>query len=120
MDDSAVTVWAGEALATLDDSSNITGATMVVSRPWEPTEERASLITLKNQEPQTVCMATWTTGSGVSGSAEQGCTDMMIDIPVPEPDVPDETDNTDETDKGATSGLAATGMALAAVAALAF
>ena len=61
-------------------------------------------------------MRAWTTKEGVSGSAEGGCTTILVSLPVPK-EIDDET--LDDEGSGA-STLFASAMALATLAAITF
>ena len=82
-DAAPVTVWqgAGEAIT---DGGNITGVRLEATRPFTPTAERASALTLVNQLPNYLCASVHTVADGISGSAEADCALFTINIPVPE------------------------------------
>jgi len=117
LDRPAVTCWEGSVDAVVADSL-IHGMTMTATRPWVPTEARASAITLKNQTPQFFCEAVWINRDDLVGYAEQHCAALVIDIPVPEVDEPEE--EVEEPTEAGANALYATALSLAAIAALAF
>jgi len=116
-DDSAaaITAWTGAGEIVIEDKK-IKGVKMTATRPFVPTEERASAITLVNQVANYMCVSAWTTQEEYSGSAEAGCALFTINIPVPEPE-PEPV--VEPTETGA-SALYATALAFAAVAVMAF
>jgi len=116
-DAAAVTAWTVGAEVVTGDG-NITGLKMTGSRPFTPTAEAASALTLYNQVPNYLCASIWTTEtSGVSGSAEAGCALVTINIPVPEPEPVEEP--TGPVVMGAFA-LKTTALAVAAIAVMAF
>ena len=116
-DAAAVTAWTVGAEVVTGDG-NITGLTMSGTRPFTPTAEAASALTLYNQVPNYLCASIWTTEtSGVSGSAEAGCALVTINIPVPEPEPVEEP--TGPVTTGAFA-LKTTALAVAAIAVMAF
>lgn len=116
-DAAAVTAWTGAGEAVVTDG-NITGVKLSATRPFVPTAERASAITLVNQMPNYMCASAWTTEGSMSGSAETGCALFTINIPVPEPE-PEPVPDVVETETGANT-LTATALAVAAIAVMAF
>lgn len=119
-EDQPVSVWSGSCEGmeeVINRKTYVTGMKANMSRPWEPTADAMSAITLKNQEPQYLCVLQWTARDNTFGNADSGCTTVMIDIPVPEPE-PEPVEPT-PTDSGA-NALTTAAFAVAAIAAMAF
>lgn len=80
---------------------------LVATRPFVSTKDRYSSFDIENLNNYAICGAMWVNNKDKMGVYNVGCTNLMIDLPVPVPVIDDKKDKpVEKEDEETTSGAA--------------